>query len=320
MKLNDFFKEEFADTVRFNNNTYDIFVNPTMKEIKDAKKIGLAVRYFVDLDDKKVYVFHEQLVHSKAIETLKKTDHNIITGVADIKDGKLISIHDPWELRILTDFVHGLLKKEERKDYLIKAITGAKRLKNILTSDLTWIDRYIKNFSIDVIEHFRKLNSELINGELDDILNKKISESYSFKELLREEFVTADENFEIFVNPSPKEIRDAADGKREIRFIADNKNHKLYVFNVNLLHGIALGKIMRKDYGHHMIRGTAIIANGKWSMDSSDFIEGLMYLTKGNDEAADKLKEILSFDTKWADKYIQISDYMNRVRKKLEEN
>jgi hypothetical protein len=61
-------------------------------------------------------------------------------------------------------------------------------------------------------------------------------------ELLLEKFLTAyqgpwgDEYFEIFVNPTKREMKDIQDKHRNIRFIADSKKRKVYVFSTNSLH------------------------------------------------------------------------------------
>ena len=57
------------------------------------------------------------------------------------------------------------------------------------------------------------------------------------------------DNFTIFVNPTPKELReivhenDIGEPSNEIRFIVDFKDEKLYAFGVDLMHYIASSKL-----------------------------------------------------------------------------
>ena len=105
---------------------------------------------------------------------------------------------------------------------------------------------------------------------------------------------------EIFVNPSNKEIRDAAwvgNMKGDVRFIADYKHKNLYVFKADTFH-VDVSNYLEKEEGistvdwYNSIWGVANVVGGKLKFDSSD--------TLGNSNEIvhkDGLKD--NWTTKW---------------------
>ena len=85
---------------------------------------------------------------------------------------------------------------------------------------------------------------------------------------------------EIFVNPTKKELDIVynegmeIEGYRGIRFIADNKNKKLYVFNSDMLHGGIVKRIFKINYpiildiNYQLLTG--IIEGNDYTVTSSD--------------------------------------------------
>lgn len=87
MKLKELIKEEYFDTLKLsyykkdqNHNTYDVFVNPSKKELGETvrDRNSNALRYIIDLKNKKLYVFSFNLLHSMVAKKLK-----ILYGMAD---------------------------------------------------------------------------------------------------------------------------------------------------------------------------------------------------------------------------------------------
>jgi len=62
MKLKDFF-EEWKATIKFLGEVYEIFVNPTRKDLRDIKIASDVARYIIDFEKKKLYVFSAELMH-----------------------------------------------------------------------------------------------------------------------------------------------------------------------------------------------------------------------------------------------------------------
>ena len=139
----------------------------------------------------------------------------------------------------------------------------------------------------------------------------------------KEEFYDAMElgNYhEIFVNPTKKELDIVYNEEpyneyySGIRFIADNKNKKLYVFNSNLLHGYAVEKIFKAkritfDLNYQLITG--IIENNDYTVTNSDSL--LFDLKRAGNDAYMYLKFLLKTDWSWIDKYIYFSDWWKTI-------
>ena len=63
--------EEFKDAVRLSKDEYyEIFKNPSSREVNEAKSKDLGVRFIIDFNDKIFYVFNENLLHSVASKKL----------------------------------------------------------------------------------------------------------------------------------------------------------------------------------------------------------------------------------------------------------
>ena len=85
---------------------------------------------------------------------------------------------------------------------------------------------------------------------------------------------------EVFVNPSSKEMNDASKNsyvKNTLRFTADIKNKKLYVFTSDVLHQYVWRKMIARKTGDGrtyndktLINGIADKKGGKWRMARSD--------------------------------------------------
>lgn len=110
---------------------------------------------------------------------------------------------------------------------------------------------------------------------------------------IQEEWLTAYKRKDIFECPlKPNEIKSVAKtggGVLAVRFIADNRDKKLYVFPPDLFHADAWEIIMKEkndkeeDYDklldkNTMFWGVAIFKDGMWVVDHSD----TMFYTKEN--------------------------------------
>lgn len=70
MKLRELL-EEFKEAIKVGNVYYEIFSNPTKKEIEELTKEQSAVRFIIDFKKKKLYVFKAEGLHLPASKILK---------------------------------------------------------------------------------------------------------------------------------------------------------------------------------------------------------------------------------------------------------
>jgi hypothetical protein len=71
MRFNDYLKEEYTSRADDGyGGSYEIFMNPTIKEIKGIKDAYL--RCVVDFEKKDLYVFSHFLIHANAMKTLER--------------------------------------------------------------------------------------------------------------------------------------------------------------------------------------------------------------------------------------------------------
>ena len=119
---------------------------------------------------------------------------------------------------------------------------------------------------------------------------------------------------EVFTNPSRKEIREISKDdplETTIKFIADNRNKKIYVWKyTGPVHEDMWEEARKKDLRNdtrrgYLVPGYAGNIGGKWEMTESD---GDGYLDETIKEMTNRTTFIKSF--KWADKYILITKYL----------
>lgn len=110
---------------------------------------------------------------------------------------------------------------------------------------------------------------------------------------------------EIFVNPTRKEMMEVAKDVNKryyIRFIADPKNKKLYVFDPDVFHTVAAEAAGGGLSSKKTLWGTAIKVGAKWEMEGSDEFLYNLY----------KLSEF-----RWVEKYINVSKYFKKMKKQF---
>jgi hypothetical protein len=132
------------------------------------------------------------------------------------------------------------------------------------------------------------------------------------------------EGFEVFINPSKKDLRDLDVDGNGIRFSADDITKKVYAYPVFA----SFHSEVRKQIGvkcrpnsryltwcSHILDGVAERSGSVWKMtEGNSLAHGFQ---KGNDLTTrdlDCIREALLIDWSWADPYIQVSDYINKLR------
>lgn len=179
MKLEEYIKEEWKDSVKRGATTYDIFKNPTKKEINDLIEKTESIRYIIDGENKAFYIFNFELLHTWIAKHLKipyKTENGtrIFGAIGFPKKGSKLHIdkHDKLFFNnflrkygeegsnwIWKYFDKEVVLKEEWKDtvkmYRRKSISSMKNVdvfvnpttKEMLEAEDKLCLRFIANFS-----------------------------------------------------------------------------------------------------------------------------------------------------------------------------
>ncbi len=141
---------------------------------------------------------------------------------------------------------------------------------------------------------------------------------------------------EIFINPTKEEL-DIVYAETltntnyyfgNIRFLAKNNTKKLYVFNGEMLHDIAIRKIFNADSKiltdsfFEMFGGSIKKENNNYIVDDSDSLESDIHII--SDDPIDYIKFLLEIDWSWIDNYIIFSPWWEikmipNLKKQLEE-
>ena len=92
MKLRDLL-EEFKTGIKVYGKYFEVYVNPSKKEIeKITKKTDGLVRFIVDYKNKKIYMFDFKVLHHKVAKELgiSYRDENFYFGSGDVEHGKIV--------------------------------------------------------------------------------------------------------------------------------------------------------------------------------------------------------------------------------------
>ena len=121
MKLKELLEvwKDSVKSIHDDKKTYDIFVNPNKKEVREVKGEFKDVRYIIDFKKKKLYVFSAEFSHDDASNLLKLPyvwdeeiegyyyGRNLVA-----LDGKIISYYPFFEGE---DWLNKYFKPEEKK-------------------------------------------------------------------------------------------------------------------------------------------------------------------------------------------------------------
>jgi len=130
---------------------------------------------------------------------------------------------------------------------------------------------------------------------------------------LNEKYFGRKGDCEVFVNPTIKEIIEI--NSNEIRFVADNKKKKFYIWDANLeIHvGIwdnVIGDSNREFNDKTLFTGITKVKDGKLHIKRSDELE---YSKKTVERSV--IQSLFENDWDWVDKYIiDFSRYIKKMR------
>ena len=128
--------------------------------------------------------------------------------------------------------------------------------------------------------------------------------------LINEDFLTATKNIkggtvEIFENPSRKEMREAMD-KFGLRFIADSKNKKVYVWKSSeMLHSHAWTEIKKETGDTRKLYKTPELLTGQFKTKAISDSSGFLH--------QDTRNEMKSLDWSWTNRWFDLTEVINRL-------
>lgn len=127
---------------------------------------------------------------------------------------------------------------------------------------------------------------------------------------------------EVFVNPTKKELSEAAGNKGAVRFIAIDPGEIVYITNVDMLH-IEMSKAVFDDFDEIenivmegvALTGVAQESGGEFIWIESDLFNVLPKMAEDDPGLMELLETILEKDWSWVNRYIYVDDYLDGVRK-----
>jgi len=134
MKFERYLHEQYYDALQIGSHTFEIFINPSKKEIKEVSNYsGRGYRFIIDFKQKKFYVWADVIFHEVVMDFMKeqgnkqipdfqqywykgKMNDTIFTGSSDV-----YGYH--------SDHMYTLKKNGD--------------LEKLLKLDMSWLSRYI---------------------------------------------------------------------------------------------------------------------------------------------------------------------------------
>ena len=139
-------QEEFMDAWTDNRGEFrELFVNPTIKEIKS---IDNYVRYIIDLENKKLYVWDgDYLIHTQMVRRIQK-QYNILKDVP-------ITSNETAYIETLDKYIQGHTRLNQDHhsdlyDYMLLGhamkkddfIVCSEKFQTLYDSDMSWLNKY----------------------------------------------------------------------------------------------------------------------------------------------------------------------------------
>jgi hypothetical protein len=134
-----------------------------------------------------------------------------------------------------------------------------------------------------------------------------------FKQYLEEDYVTRDQRYEVFKNPTPKELS-AVCCDIGIRFIMDMDKKDIYVWKGSIYHYIVYNKLIKEKIFNNMNELNSFnfkILSGNVEEMSGGKMDDVHFSLFGGTETyldekhKERLKEISNLDFSWVDHYFK---------------
>lgn len=132
MKFQRYLNEKYFGTMRtfsgYNSGDYDIFINPSKKEIKEAIGDSAGYRYTIDFKNKKVYVFSANAVHADLFNVIDELPTYFMYWNGD---------------RTHSFIFTGAVEKGNAHYSDALAIYAGDDLRALLEQDWKWVNKYL---------------------------------------------------------------------------------------------------------------------------------------------------------------------------------
>jgi hypothetical protein len=165
MRLKQFLAERYMDTVTgiegHRSETFEVFKNPTRKEIKELLDVGYGLRIIADIPKKNIYMASGDIMHRHMLSS------------TSVKKDVAFDWNDYWDKGFGADHIFMFAVDNNMKnidsDSLYNLIfVGSQSMKNenktridsLLSNDFTWLKKYQLN-STDVMKYITELRRRL---------------------------------------------------------------------------------------------------------------------------------------------------------------
>jgi len=116
---------------------------------------------------------------------------------------------------------------------------------------------------------------------------------------------------EVFKNPTPRDRKTLGN---IIRFTADNRKKVVYAWIYDQAHHVDVSKAVGIRHVYNdpdLLTGAAAWSGSKWVFSSSDFLKDFKRMVGSE---SDFVNALLSNDWSWADRYIDVSTTLDKLR------
>lgn len=270
-------KEEFAEGFKSAGQYFEVFINPSKSEIRDASHNNY-IRLYANNSNNKFYVWHPDILHYEFADKMDKDvgtmqQYGIDTG-ASVRNGE-INIDVSWI---------------QARDARLEQICY-----EIIDGEYDWLSKYYVN-----VEYMKNSAREYLGIEEKFYTGTKSNRNQEYRE--------------IFVNPSRKEYNEIAEVEYgKIRFIAINKDREIYaapadVFHWRITNEVGLGK--NPDWSR-IFSGIGEMKGGKF--EPTHFTDNL--IVNDDDIAAfyDLLEDLIHGQYDWMEKHYCTLDFIKEV-------
>jgi hypothetical protein len=174
-------KEDWKSSILVKGKTKEIFVNPSWIEMKKVS-VGNELRYIIDLENKKLYVFSPEVLHISVAKELgipyKFDFSKHVFGVGNISMGKLSSDNRLKKINKKYDWLWKYFHKPKKdKTKSLKEMLDEAIVSNA-AENLDWIYRNTKD-----LKNYRKKIKDIIFNWATELWSKKGTGATSHKDL-----------------------------------------------------------------------------------------------------------------------------------------
>lgn len=162
-KFQSYLNEKFVNAIKWYNEDIEIFINPSNNEMRDIQTNSpIGYRFFVDFNNKKIYMFSSEIIHLDILEEVRglipnfsTRDYWLYTSGEKYVD-RIFSGHGQWgDKKVYSDtWQKGCDLWQHIKKY---GDLMHPQLIKMLSNDMTWLNKWldtkqIKKYTQDLID------------------------------------------------------------------------------------------------------------------------------------------------------------------------